>query len=202
MSPLPSSYASGNEWNASPALVYVNGQTGTANPPPSDTALPAISGTAQQGDTLTTTNGSWTGNPTSYAYQWEDCNTAVASRRSSPGRPPAATPSRVATSGIPSGSLVTATNSGGSTPAISAQTATVSAAPAPSNTAVPVVAGTAQQGDTLTTTNGSWTGSPTSYRISGRTATPRAQAAPTSLGQPRAATRWRVATLGTLTGWW
>ncbi len=91
MSSLPSSYASGNEWNASPASVYVNGQTGTANPPPSDTALPAVSGTAQQGDTLTRRTASWTGSPTSYAYQWQDCNTSGRAARPSPGRPRAAT---------------------------------------------------------------------------------------------------------------
>ena len=163
MSSLPSSYASGNEWNASPASVYVNGQTGTANPPPSDTALPAVSGTAQQGDTLTTTNGSWTGSPTSYAYQWQDCNTSGASCSTISG---ATSSSYTLASGDVGHTIrvaVTATNAGGSTSATSAQTATVSAAPAPSNTAVPAVSGTAQQGDTLTTTNGSWTGSPTSY---------------------------------------
>ena len=43
---------------------------------PANTAVPAVSGTAQQGDTLTTSNGSWSGSPTSYAYAWEDCNSS------------------------------------------------------------------------------------------------------------------------------
>ena len=43
---------------------------------PANTAVPAVSGTAQQGDTLTTSNGSWSGSPTSYAYVWEDCNSS------------------------------------------------------------------------------------------------------------------------------
>ena len=46
---------------------------------PANTAVPAVSGTAQQGDTLTTSNGSWSGSPTSYAYAWEDCNSSGAS---------------------------------------------------------------------------------------------------------------------------
>jgi HYR domain len=44
---------------------------------PVNTGLPVISGgTPQGGRTLSTSNGSWTGSPTSYTYQWEDCNTA------------------------------------------------------------------------------------------------------------------------------
>jgi hypothetical protein len=38
-----------------------------------------MSGTAQQGQTLSITTGSWTGSPTSYSYQWQDCDSAGAS---------------------------------------------------------------------------------------------------------------------------
>jgi hypothetical protein len=41
---------------------------------PSNTALPTISGTPQEGYTLTASKGSWTGNPTSYGYAWSRCN--------------------------------------------------------------------------------------------------------------------------------
>ncbi len=49
------------------------------NPVPVNTGLPVIGGTPQGGRTLTTTNGTWTGSPTSYIYQWEDCNSSGAS---------------------------------------------------------------------------------------------------------------------------
>ncbi len=53
--------------------------TTTAPPPsggpPSNTAAPAISGTATQGNWLTASPGSWTNAPTSYGYQWQRCNT-------------------------------------------------------------------------------------------------------------------------------
>ena len=40
---------------------------------PESTSPPGISGYAEEGDTLTETHGGWTGEPTSYAYQWERC---------------------------------------------------------------------------------------------------------------------------------
>src|SRR5205807_2302679 len=43
-------------------------------PPPSNTAPPTISGTAQQGQALTDTHGTSTNQPTSYAYQWQQCD--------------------------------------------------------------------------------------------------------------------------------
>ena len=43
-------------------------------PPPVNTVLPAINGTAQQGHTLIEHNGSWTNVPTGYMYQWLRCD--------------------------------------------------------------------------------------------------------------------------------
>ena len=137
-------------------------QTGTVAgvTPPGNTALPVVSGTAEQGDTLTTSNGSWSGSPTSYGYQWQRCSSSCSNIS---GATSSSYTLAAADVGDTVRSVVTATNAGGSTPADSAQTGTVSAPPAPSNTGLPVVSGTAQEGDTLTTSNGSWSGSPTSY---------------------------------------
>jgi uncharacterized delta-60 repeat protein len=45
---------------------------------PRVTALPVISGTPRVGLTLSTTNGTWSPTPSSYAYQWQRCNSAGA----------------------------------------------------------------------------------------------------------------------------
>lgn len=46
----------------------------TSVPPPVSTAAPSISGTAQQGFTLTETSGGWTGATSPIAIQWYVCN--------------------------------------------------------------------------------------------------------------------------------
>jgi hypothetical protein len=45
--------------------------------PPGNLAAPTIAGTAQQGQVLTVTPGTWANNPTSIAEQWEECTTLV-----------------------------------------------------------------------------------------------------------------------------
>ena len=132
---------------------------------PGNTALPQISGMATQDSALTTTNGSWSNGPTSYAYQWEDCNTSGASCANISG---ATSSSYTLTANDVGNTIrvtVTASNAGGSGSATSAATATVaSSAPAsPGNTALPQISGMATQDSALTTTNGSWSNGPTSY---------------------------------------
>jgi len=46
--------------------------------PPANTTPPAVSGSAQSGQALTASPGSWSGSPTSYAYQWQRCDSAGA----------------------------------------------------------------------------------------------------------------------------
>jgi hypothetical protein len=50
----------------------------TAPPPgaPVDEVLPSIDGTAHVGDKLTLEDGAWSNDPTSYTYQWNDCDQA------------------------------------------------------------------------------------------------------------------------------
>jgi hypothetical protein len=43
--------------------------------PPVNTSLPTVLGTAQQGQTLSASQGGWSGTaPISYAYQWQRCD--------------------------------------------------------------------------------------------------------------------------------
>ena len=61
------------------ATGSAGGGGGGGGQPPVNTSPPAISGTAQQGQTLGATPGVWNGNPSSFAYQWRRCNTAGSS---------------------------------------------------------------------------------------------------------------------------
>jgi hypothetical protein len=57
--------------NARSAPTAVAQQSSAA---PKSTERPTISGTARVGRTLTAGNGSWSGNPTSFGYQWQRCD--------------------------------------------------------------------------------------------------------------------------------
>jgi hypothetical protein len=46
----------------------------TSSAAPKNTDEPIISGTPRVGETLTADEGSWSGNPTSYAFQWQHCD--------------------------------------------------------------------------------------------------------------------------------
>ena len=134
--------------------------------PPINTATPSVSGTTTQGQTLSTANGSWIGSPTSYVYQWEDCNSSGNGCARTSGATSRSYVLGASDVGHTIRAIVTATNGGGSTSATSSASGVVVAAPvpaAPESSAAPSVSGTAQQGDTLTTSTGSWSNAPTSY---------------------------------------
>jgi hypothetical protein len=64
----------GDYVNAATAGAGAAGTVASPPPVPSASAAPSISGTAKVGQTLTERHGNWSGNPTSYGYQWERCN--------------------------------------------------------------------------------------------------------------------------------
>jgi hypothetical protein len=101
---------------------------GAATPvPPANTAPPAISGTAQEGQTLAASTGSWSGSPTSYAYQWLRCGNTCAPIA---GATASAYSVQTADVGATLAVAVTAANADGSATATSAPTAVVTSAPA------------------------------------------------------------------------
>ena len=130
MTSLPATYSAGTEYSASPASAYVNGMTsGSPQQPaaPTNSAVPAVTGQTVQGQTLTTSNGTWTGSPTSYAYQWQDCNSSGASCSNISGATSSTYVLKSSDVGDTIRSVVTATNSGGSVSASSAATTAVTA---------------------------------------------------------------------------
>jgi len=130
---------------------------------PSNTALPAVSGTAKVGQTLTVSNGSWTGSPTDYSYQWQSCTSSSSCTNiaEATGNTYVARDRDV---GRTLRAVVTATNADGLSTANSNQTSSVAAAAGvPVNTARPSISGDSIVGETLTAENGTWTNNPTSY---------------------------------------
>ena len=132
---------------------------------PESTAEPRISGSPTVGSTLTASQGSWSGNPTSYAYQWVRCprdggnpsgsNCAVIGG--------ASTTSYVVAEADADRRLrvrVTAANADGQRTVASNATALIRRADTgrPSVAQEPTLSGTAAQGQTLRVAPGTWNG--------------------------------------------
>jgi hypothetical protein len=123
---------------------------------PSNTAPPTVSGTEREGSTLTAENGTWSGSPTSFTYQWQRCtNDGLSCGDISGGTQK----TYLLVAGDVSHALrviVTAVNADGRTSAPSDTTETVSAKGGPTVAVRPVVSGTAQIGEELSSTTGTW----------------------------------------------
>jgi hypothetical protein len=142
------------------ALLVAGGASAAV---PRNTASPTISGNAGEGQTLTADNGTWDNNPTKFAYQWQRCSesgtgcadiTGASSKTYTPVAADSDHTLRV---------IVTASNTDGQSTAGSKPTDLVSSRNDPVNTAKPSVTGTAQVGEELTASPGTWTGGARSF---------------------------------------
>lgn len=106
-------------------------QSGTASQAqyaPSNTAAPTVSGTAQEGQTLTASTGTWASNSaTTYTYQWQRCNSTGAACADIAGATGQTYTVAAADVGNRVRVLVTAKNSDGSSSAPSSPTAVITA---------------------------------------------------------------------------
>jgi hypothetical protein len=133
---------------------------------PQDRFRPRVVGKPRFGVALRATRGIWTSRPVVYEYRWHRCPAGRAKCRWIAG----ATRSRYTPSSRDIGTTlrvtVTARNAGGSARASSRRTRVVLASRTrrvvqptpPAVTSSPTVSGTAQDGQTLNATTGSWTG--------------------------------------------
>ena len=118
---------------------------------PINTIAPVISGIAQRGETLSSTTGTWTGVGTiTFAYQWQRDDTNISGATSSTYVLVAADDNTSITC------VVSATDSEGTGTATSNAISPILGVPY--NLVAPIASGTAQVGQTLSTTNGSWQG--------------------------------------------
>ena len=95
---------------------------------PADSTAPGISGTAQQGDTLTASHGVWSNNPTGYSYAWQDCDSTGSNCATIAGATSSTYKLTAADVGSYVSVTVTATNSGGSASVTSASVGPAAAA--------------------------------------------------------------------------
>lgn len=147
-------------------LAALGGPVAVA-PEPAVSVLPTISGTAQVGKDLTATPAVWLNNPANVTGEWYRDGVPTGSinlTRTLTAADEGAVMTYVekATSAR-TGAVFTAT----SLPTVEVIAA---AAPVPSNTILPVVTGTPTPGNTLSTSNGTWTNSPTGYTYQWRRA--------------------------------
>jgi serine protease AprX len=117
---------------------------------------PAITGTAREGEVLRSSSGVWSGSqPVSFVQQWLRCDSAGAQCNPIPGI--AGSEYQLASADVDATIRVrvTASNSAGSSSALSSATGTVLPL-APRNLDPPSIVGTARDGSTLHVDRGSW----------------------------------------------
>jgi hypothetical protein len=114
-------------------------QSATVAGPPQNATPPTVSGTAQVGQALMATNGSWVGQaPLSYTYQWRRCSSSGASCSDISGATAKSRLLAAVDQGTTLRVRVTAHNPRGAAAATSAPSAVVVKAEAPSGATIPI----------------------------------------------------------------
>lgn len=122
---------------------------------PANTAPPSISGSAVVDQVLICSPGTWSGEPTAYAYRWFRNGEQIAGAVSN------AYTVRSADQEASLACVVTASNTAGSAQATSQ--GVIVAPLAPVNLTLPQISGTVAVGQTLTASTGTWANSPDTY---------------------------------------
>lgn len=128
-----------NGLGSATAMSALTGVIGNLAPtsPPVNSGLPVISGTPKEGEILTASTGSWSGAPTTYAYEWRRCDSSGSNCTVLAG----ASTSSYAVQSMDVGSTirvaVTAANAGGAMTSVSEASAVIVAAIAPAPTPTP-----------------------------------------------------------------
>jgi hypothetical protein len=152
---------------ASGSQKVVKGQEAPANLSP-----PTVSGVAQAGSSLTANPGSWSGAGVKFSYQWQRCDSLGNGCVAVAGATSSTLPLTSSSVGYRFRVSVTGTNQKGQATAVSAPSNVVAPAPGtapsivpPSPTSPPAITGTLRQGQTLTASTGTWSGTqPLTYR--------------------------------------
>ncbi len=131
---------------------------------PLNRLAPVISGVTEDGQTLTVTSGTWdtggTNNPPAFGYQWRRCDGAGLNCGKALPVPPSNSPNYVLSDGDLGHILVAYVTATSTWPGGAASDSTHShlttTVVTPGNTAAPTISGTAQAGQKLTESHGSW----------------------------------------------
>jgi hypothetical protein len=148
-----------NAAGATTSRSFVSGLVAPAGLSPANARLPLITGTVQQGLTVVATSGSWNGRtPISFTYEWQRCGAAGDACVSIDGARSAAYTLAAADIGLTIRVAVTASSSAGIGKAYSGATKVVASASAPALAVLPAITGIAKEGQVLTASSGSWSG--------------------------------------------
>lgn len=141
---------------------------------PVNLTSPTISGKAREGQTLSASQGEWSGDPTAFFYQWLRCDSSGANCVAISG---ASEPTYLLVAADVGSRLrveVVAANGDGASPARRSARTAIVRVPVPVLVAKPVISGLARAGETLSASTGEWTNAPTAFTYGWRRCLPGA----------------------------